>query len=72
MKSFLRKTAAALGEWQKYIITKHKTDNDTDEFPHPAAAPISTDQEAGGASTTPHGQRLYENNNNSKQKKSCS
>lgn len=57
----LQKIAKALGRWQKHIVTRHKTDNDTEEIPHPAAAPISTDQEAGGAaSTTPDGKRIYD------------
>ena len=52
-KSYLKRAAQALGKWQKHIITKHKTDDGKEEIPHPAAAPISTDQEAGGASTSP-------------------
>ena len=58
-KTALRQVSRALSGWQKFIVTKQKTAEK--EIPHPAAAPISTDQEAGGASTTPDGRRLYEN-----------
>ena len=60
MVSLLQKTAAAMGRWQKHIVTKTRTDNDAKEIPHTATAPMSTDQEAGGASTTPDGDRLYD------------
>ena len=53
--SFVVRASAALGHWQKQIVTKHRTDNDSDPIPHPAAAPMSTDQEAGGSSSTPEG-----------------
>ncbi|MDB5491802.1 MAG: hypothetical protein JWO78_1651 [Micavibrio sp.] len=56
--SFLSKTIAELGKWQKKIVTKQIMKNN-EIIPHPAAAPISTDQESGGASTTPDGKRIY-------------
>ena len=56
--SSLSKLSAALGQWQKRIVSKVITDDGKKEIPHPSAAPISTDQEAGGSSTTPDGQRL--------------
>jgi hypothetical protein len=55
----LMSKARKLARWQRFIITKHKTEER--EIPHPSAAPISTDQEAGGASTTPEGEILDEN-----------
>lgn len=66
MISLLQNTAQALGLWQKRIVTKHKTDDGAKEIPHPATAPTSTDQEAGGASTTPDGTRLYDDTGNAK------
>jgi hypothetical protein len=56
-QSLLQKITAELAEWQKLIITKQKIKHG--EIPHPAAAPISTDQEAGGAVSTLSGQRKY-------------
>ena len=58
LKSLIDK-ARKLGQWQQSIITKQKLDEG--EIPHPAAAPTSTDQEAGGQSTTPDGDILNEN-----------
>lgn len=57
--SSLKKTAAALGAWQKEIVTKQKIESK--EIPHPAAAPISADQEAADSVTTPSGERKYGN-----------
>jgi hypothetical protein len=65
MVSILQKTAKTLAQWQKYIVTKHKMDDGTD-IPHPAAAPISTDQEAGGTCSTPEGERLHGDSDNKK------
>lgn len=43
--------------WQKETITKQRYKDDL--IPHPAAAPMSTDQEAGGAVSTPEGDKAY-------------
>lgn len=48
-----QKFSSALGRWQKLIVTKQVIGNH--EIPHPAAAPLSTDQEAGGYVSTPDG-----------------
>ena len=51
----LLKVAKEEGLWQRLI---KKRQNTKDGFiPDPAAAPIGTDQEAGGAITTPLGTR---------------
>lgn len=59
MVGYLNIIARKLAEWQQTLITKHKSD-DGGEIIHPAAAPLSTDQEAGGASSTPTGEREYD------------
>ena len=46
--------------WQHEIKRRHRLRGNT-FIPDPAAAPIGTDQEAGGAITTPSGQRKYDN-----------
>lgn len=58
----LKTISSALSDWQKSIITKQQIgkENEYKEMPHPAAAPISTDQEAGGSVTTPYGDRKYD------------
>ncbi len=65
-ENYLKKAAQALGKWQKLIITKHKTDDGKEEIPHPAAAPMSTDQEAGGATTSPDSKYRRDDNNRAK------
>ena len=51
--------AAREAGWQKLIKRRHQIRRG--EFiPDPAAAPIGTDQEAGGAITTPEGDRKYD------------
>lgn len=45
--------AAKESGWQKEIITKQQYKDGL--IPHPAAAPMSTDQEAGGAISAPEG-----------------
>jgi hypothetical protein len=57
--SLLSRTISDLGKWQKEIVTKQMMQHNK-TIRHPAAAPISTDQEAGGASTTPDGKRVYD------------
>ena len=47
----MKKRDKILSGWQKLIITKQQTGKGM--IPHPAAAPISTDQEAGGATDAP-------------------
>ena len=63
LTSLIRK-ARKLAGWQDAAITKHVVSED--EILHPAAAPMSTDQEAGGASTTPDGEIINENKPNKK------
>lgn len=54
-----KKIAAREGGWQKHIRKRHQIKRG--EFiPDPAAAPIGTDQEAGGAISTPEGDRKYD------------
>jgi hypothetical protein len=54
----VREIAAREAGWQKCIKRRHQIR--PDEFiPDPAAAPIGTDQEAGGAISTPEGDRKY-------------
>ena len=65
-KNYLKNAAQALGKQQKLISTKHKTDDGKEEIPHPAAAPMSTDQEAGGATTTPDCKYRRDDNNRAK------
>jgi hypothetical protein len=43
------------GGWQKFIKRRHTLDGKL--VPDPAAAPLGTDQEAGGSITTPEGSR---------------
>jgi hypothetical protein len=51
----LAKVAKEEGLWQRFIKKRQST---KDGFiPDPAAAPIGTDQEAGGAISTPRGTR---------------
>lgn len=60
----LSRAAAALGQWQKHNITKQLMKHG--KIPHPAAAPLTTDQEAGGQSTTPSGTRLHDSEGESR------
>jgi hypothetical protein len=54
----LRETAAKEAGWQKLIKKRHQIKPGV-FIPDPAAAPIGTDQEAGGAISTPEGDRKY-------------
>lgn len=57
-KTLLQKVTSRLGLWRNKAITKHKREDDS-EILHPAAAPLGTDQEAGGQVTAPDGTRKY-------------
>lgn len=51
----IKRIAKEEGGWQKLIKKRHSLDGKM--VPDPAAAPMGTDQEAGGAISTPEGSR---------------
>jgi len=53
-KNKLKKIAGEESGWQKFIKWRHQI-RDGKFIPDPAAAPLGTDQEAGGSITTPEG-----------------
>ncbi len=55
----LQDIARKQAEWQKTIKKRHQL-RQGEFITDPAAAPVSTDQEAGGAVSTPDGDRKYD------------